>query len=130
MDNVLRWKPLSCGGGGGGSSKLVTGSDVGGIWELTEAQLCGCGVWGDENRTFTPSVLGSGHGAMLSCCRCHGWVTSGQCDQEASSCPLAIQELWLPASKNLGMPAAGSALGREAEVRLDVWHSAGSRGRG
>lgn len=95
MDNVLRWKPVSCGGGGGRSSKRgVTGSEVGGMRELTEAQLYGCGVWGDESRTFTSSVLEGGHGAMLS----HGWVTFGECDQEASSpkgCVFQLSKPWL-----------------------------------
>lgn len=46
MDNVLLWKPLSCGGGGRGGRALVTGSDVGGVWGLTEARLGVRGVYG------------------------------------------------------------------------------------
>lgn len=46
MDNVLLWKPLSCGGGGSGGRALVTGSDVGGVWGLTEARLGVRGVYG------------------------------------------------------------------------------------
>lgn len=44
--NVLLWKPLSCGGGGSGGSRLITGSEMGGVWGLTEAQLGVLGVCG------------------------------------------------------------------------------------
>lgn len=84
MDNVLSGN-LSPVEEGGGNSMPFTGSDVGRVWGLAEAQLCGCGVWGGENRAFTLSVLGGGLGAVLAHCRCHSWRTSGECGQWAFS---------------------------------------------
>lgn len=60
--------------------------------------MCMWGV-GRRDRTSTRSVLESGHGAVLSHCRCHGWMTSGEGGQWAFSLRKHLHVRWPPRSE-------------------------------